>query len=60
LIQPPFKEQNEIMEYVHEISTEIIEVISNAEREINLIKEYEQSLISEVVTGKVDVSSFTL
>ena len=29
--------------------------ISQAQKEIALIKEYQQSLISEAVTGKIDV-----
>ena len=36
-------------------SAEISQVISRAEREIELMREYRTRLISDVVTGQVDV-----
>jgi len=52
---PPIPEQKEILEYIHEKSAEIDQAISRAEREIELIGEYRTRLISDVVTGQVDV-----
>ncbi len=60
VIVPTLKEQLEILQKVKSFSIEIEEAIQTTLKEIELIKEYQQSLISEVVTGKVDVSSFTL
>lgn len=44
-----------IVKKANEINIEIDDLISKTQTEINLIKEYQQSLISEVVTGKVDL-----
>ena len=53
---PPIKEQEQIVKYLDE-QTSVIDskIISERER-VELLKEYRQSLISEVVTGKVKVS----
>jgi len=48
-------EQKEILEHVRKKSIEIDQAISRAEREIELIGEYRTRLISDVVTGQVDV-----
>lgn len=57
IILPPVEEQIEIVNYVKEEVNEVDELISQAEKEIELIKEYRESLISEAVTGKIDVKS---
>jgi type I restriction enzyme S subunit len=52
---PPLDEQRQIIEFL-DIETERIVSLKNSTRkEIELLKEYKTSLISEVVTGKVDV-----
>ena len=48
-------EQQEILEYIADSSKAIDQAITRAEREIELIREYRTRLISDVVTGKVDV-----
>lgn len=48
-------EMKKIVKKANEINLEIDDLIIKTQSEINLIKEYQQSLISEVVTGKVDV-----
>ena len=55
VILPPILEQNQIMEYLDTKTSEIDSQISFESRKIELLKEYRQSLISEVVTGKIDV-----
>ncbi len=52
---PPFSEQNEIVEYLDKKTSEIDKQVDLENRKIDLLKEYRQSLISEVVTGKIDV-----
>jgi type I restriction enzyme S subunit len=52
---PPADEQQEILEYIQEKSAEIDQAISRAQREIELMREYRTRLISDVVTGQVDV-----
>ena len=54
-LRPPLSEQNEIVSYLDEHTQLIDKTISIEEKRIELLKEYRQSLISEVVTGKIDV-----
>lgn len=49
---PPLPEQQQIVEYLDEHTQLIDKTISIEEKRIELLKEYRQSLISEVVTGK--------
>jgi type I restriction enzyme S subunit len=48
-------EQLEILRHIKSRSLEIDNSVSQIEKEITIIKEYQQSLISEAVTGKIDV-----
>ena len=50
-------EQHEIVSYLDEQTQLIDKNIQTEERKIELLKEYRQSLISEVVTGKIKVSN---
>ena len=52
---PTVKEQLEIVEFLNVKISIIDTTISNERRKIELLKEYRQSLISEAVTGKIDV-----
>jgi type I restriction enzyme S subunit len=52
---PPISEQHQIVSYLDEHTQLIGKTISIEEKRIELLKEYRQSLISEVVTGKIDV-----
>lgn len=52
---PPIDEQTEIIKFISEKCCETEKVIQRAKKEIDLIKEYQTRLISDVVTGKIDV-----
>ena len=52
---PPFHEQKVIANYLSEKTTKLDTIIQKEQQRINLLKEYRQSLISEVVTGKICV-----
>ena len=52
VIIPPLSEQQQIVDYLDEYTQRIDKTISIEEKRIELLKEYRQSLISEVVTGK--------
>ena len=52
---PPRDEQELIIQYIEEESQLIDQTISRAQREIELMREYRTRLISDVVTGQVDV-----
>jgi len=55
IIEPPISEQTQIVEYLDEQTQKIDSTIEKETQRIELLKEYRQSLISEVVTGKIDV-----
>lgn len=57
VILPPISEQREIVDYLDERTKLIDSTISIEERRVELLKEYRQSLISEVVTGKIKVTT---
>jgi len=52
---PPYDEQSKIVEFIDSETKTIDKTMSLEEKKINLLKEYKQSLISEVVTGKINV-----
>ena len=52
---PPDREQTEIANFLDCKTGQIDELIAVEGRKIELLKEYRQSLISEAVTGKIDV-----
>ena len=54
-VVPPLEEQNEIVTYLDKRVKDIDELISLTQQQIEKLKEYRQSVISEVVTGKVAV-----
>jgi len=55
LIIPPILEQNQIVEHLNVRTKEIHELVIMEQKKIDLLKEYRQSIISEVITGKIDV-----
>jgi type I restriction enzyme S subunit len=57
ICSPPLTEQEEIVRYLDTKTQEIDQLVSIEENRIKTLKEYRQSLISEVVTGKVKVTS---
>jgi len=54
---PPIKEQVEIIQYIEIRTKEIDDLVHLEQKKIDLLKEYRQSLISEVVTGKIKVTT---
>lgn len=60
IIEPPINEQNEIYSFIKKETNKIDTIISKTQQEIELLKEYKTALISEVVTGKVDVRDVVL
>ena len=57
LVFPPVDEQDKIVNFLDHKTKQIDELISAEGQKIGLLKEYRQSLISEAVTGKIDVRS---
>lgn len=56
---PPLEEQELIVDFITSKSTEIDKIVFKTQQEIELLKEYKTALISEVVTGKVDVREYS-
>lgn len=52
---PTLEEQNQIIDYLEFENAKIDLAITKIEKEIELIKEYRTTLISDAVTGKIDV-----
>jgi len=57
---PDYNEQKDIANYLDEKTSQIDELVSNIQFEIQKLKEYRQSLISEAVTGKIDVRDYAI
>lgn len=55
VLKPPLNEQKQIASGIHDKTKNISNAISRLEREITLLREYRTRLISDVVTGKLDV-----
>lgn len=55
IVLPPIEEQQEIVKYLDQHTKEIDDLIELELNKIELLREYRQSLISEVVTGKIRV-----
>ena len=52
---PTYQEQQQIASFLSHKTEQIDKLIAAEQRKIELLKEYRQSLISEAVTGKIDV-----
>ncbi len=52
---PPLTEQKQIAAFLNQKTSQIDSTISNNKKEMNLMQEYRSALISEAVTGKIDV-----
>jgi len=57
---PEKKEQIQIAEHINTKTSHIDQEIQSAQKEIDLLTEYRQSLITEAVTGKIDVRDYPL
>jgi type I restriction enzyme, S subunit len=55
ILKPPPQEQQQIVDYLDKETLKIDKLVDIESKRIDLLKEYRQSIISEVVTGKVDV-----
>ena len=55
LALPPIIEQEVISEYLKSKTSKLNSIIDKQQQQIDLLKEYRTTLISDVVTGKIDV-----
>jgi type I restriction enzyme S subunit len=55
IVLPPLSEQEQIVSYLDHKTGEIDSTIDSEKKKIDLLKEYRQSLISSVITGKIKV-----
>jgi restriction endonuclease S subunit len=54
---PPMEEQRRLLDFVNKKSNKVRQAVEKTNREIVLIGEYRERLISDVVTGKLNVRS---
>ena len=59
IVLPPIKEQRKIVEALKENIAKLDESISHVTAQIADLKSYKSSVISEAVTGKVDLREWT-
>ncbi|MCB0102189.1 MAG: restriction endonuclease subunit S [Anaerolineales bacterium] len=52
---PPVKEQAEIIKFLVDVESKVQQANEKLEKEISFLQEYRTALISEAVTGKIDV-----
>lgn len=55
MLIPPLDEQHQIVAHIEQATAKIEQAIAQAQQQIDLIKEYRESLISQAVTGKIKV-----
>lgn len=55
VVKPSIEEQEILIKHIEKETSRIDDLLIKVEQEIELLKEYKTALISEVVTGKVDV-----
>jgi type I restriction enzyme S subunit len=55
VVIPPIEEQRAIVDWLNSRLSNVDKIITNIEKQINLIKEYRQALITAAVTGKINV-----
>jgi type I restriction enzyme S subunit len=55
IVVPPLIEQQPIIDFLNHKIFEIDDLVELEQNKIDLLKEYRQSLISDVITGKIDV-----
>ena len=55
MILPPMSTQRRIADYLDAKTAEIDSLIADKQRQVELLREYRKSLISEAVTGKFKV-----
>ena len=58
LLLPPKKEQLQIVSYLDAETSKINARIARRRKQIALLQEYKQVLITDAVTGKIDVRGF--
>lgn len=59
-VLPPIEEQNEIVEHIEQSLVKYDTAIANLERQIACLQDMKNRLISDVVTGQVDVRSIEI
>jgi len=57
---PPLAEQNGILEYIETSCSNINLLINRSQEQIELVQEYRTRLISDVVTGQIDVRNIEI
>ncbi len=57
ILFPPMSEQDEIVNYINQKTTDIDRLLVELTYQVEYLKEYKQKLIADVVTGKINVQN---
>lgn len=60
LLVPPLPEQAVLLDHIEKERAPLVEAIARLETEVDLLREYRTRLVSDVVTGKLDVREAAL
>lgn len=60
ILLPPLNEQKEIADYLDNLTLKLDNIIDKHKLYIKKLEEYKKTLISDVVTGKIDVRDITI
>lgn len=60
IAKPANEDQKKIVSYIYSKTQSIDRIISRCEKEISLLQEYKNRLISDAVTGKIDVRNIVV
>ena len=55
VLVPPLEEQGKIVQYIQSVELKHAKIVNKEQKQIDLLKEFRTALISEVVTGKIDM-----
>lgn len=60
ILVPPKSEQQNIVQYLNELTDNFSQLINSTEKQVSLLKEYRTRLVADVVTGQIDVRNIAI
>lgn len=60
ILVPPKSEQQNIVQYLNELTDNFSQLINNTEKQVSLLQEYRTRLVADVVTGQIDVRNIAI
>ncbi len=60
ILVPPKSEQQNIVQYLNELTDNFSQLINSTEKQVSLLQEYRTRLVADVVTGQIDVRNIAI